>query len=157
MADIVIATHILTDPSVFDMICDDGGMVDKNEFVKSYLEHDKVFCLHPNQWTVFIFVPRNTVMYEAHTAILPDGRGKNGVRAGKAALSWMFTETTCLKVISLVPTFNRMAGIFARWCGLTKEGFLKKSFLKNERLFGQTIYGITRKEWEKCQQQFQSQ
>jgi hypothetical protein len=154
--DIDIANKILTDEAVFEMICDDGMTEDfKSEFVTSYLEHPGIFVLHPNQWTIFIFSPRNLIMYEAHTAILPAGRGRDAIKAGRDSIEYMFTQTTCQKVISLVPFFNPMAGMFARWCKLTREGTIPDSFLKNGELYDQTIYGISKKEWKKCQQQSQ--
>lgn len=156
MHDLNLVERILTDDAVFEMICDDGMTEDfKAEFVSSYLKHPAVFVLHPNEWTIFIFTPRNLVMYEAHTAIMREGRGKPAIQAGRNAIEWMFTETTCRKIISLVPGFNPMAGIFARWCKLKREGTIENSFLKDGQLYDQTIYGISKEEWEKWQQQSQ--
>jgi len=61
-----------------------------------------------------------------------------------------------MKIISLVPEFNPLAARLCRVCGLKKEGVLKKSFLKNFKLYDQSVYGMSKYEYKgdgKCQQE----
>ncbi len=53
-------------------------------------------------------------LYEVHTAILPDGRGKWALDFAHAASKWMFTHTDATEITTKVPVSNRAA------FGLTK-------------------------------------
>lgn len=71
----------------------------------------------------------------------------------KEALTILFSFHGVLKVVAMIPTFNKLAIRLARHYG-TKEGQITKCFLKNWKLHDMVIYGLTRTEWEvvKCRQ-----
>lgn len=48
-------------------------------------------------------------LYEAHTQVLPEGRGKWTVAMTWAALRFMFTQTDCVEVVSKAPEGNKGA------------------------------------------------
>jgi len=149
------ANAILGHDSVYfdtidDFVDPDGRYRIGEIFINSHI----CYVLSPNDFSIFVFVPVNGVTYEAHTAILPEGRGRKGIEAGISVLSWMFTETRCMKIITWIPVFNRSAVYFARNCGLNWEGTNSQSFLKDGKLYDQYLYGI-RKEYWQCQQQSQ--
>ena len=151
--DIDKANAIFGHDSVyFDTIDDFVDPDGRYRIGESFINSPICYVLSPNDFSVFVFVPVNGVTYEAHTAILPAGRGKKGIEAGKSVLSWMFTETRCLKIITWIPEINRSAGFFAKACGLLNEGINIKSFMKNGILYDQFLFGI-RKEYWQCQQQ----
>jgi len=144
--------EILGHDSVWPWISDDNTPKNVRYTLGQYfMEEPGTVVLHPNEYSVFIFRPVNSVTYEAHTNILPSGRGVEAIGAGKGALKWMFKNTPCQKVITWVPVFNRMASIFARMCGLKREGNATKSYLKDGELHDQILLGITKEEFMKCQ------
>jgi RimJ/RimL family protein N-acetyltransferase len=145
--------EILTDPSVFDWISDDGSRLsDMDLLVEAYLSNDRIYVLMPNDLSVFLAVPTNFVTYEIHTNILPEGRGKMAVLAANECTEWMFRNTPCMKLSTWVPENNRKAKMFALLCGMRVEGNSRLSFLKDGKLQDQFLMGLTREDWL-CQQQ----
>jgi hypothetical protein len=60
-------------------------------------------------------------LYEAHTQVLPAGRGKWALYFVQAALMWMFTRTDAVEIVTRVPAGNRAAAALmnyiCRLCG----------------------------------------
>jgi RimJ/RimL family protein N-acetyltransferase len=76
---------------------------------------------------VVAFIPVNSIAWNPHIAILPEHRGC-GTEALQAAMSWMFENTPCEKVVAYPPAFNaRMIHVFEK-CGFCLEGRSPRSF-----------------------------
>lgn len=76
---------------------------------------------------IVAFLPVNNVAWNPHIAILPEHRGR-GTEAMAAAISWMFDNTPCEKIVAYPPSYNRpMIRVFEK-CGLRMEGMSPKSF-----------------------------
>ena len=86
--------------------------------------------------------PWNTVTYEIHTCILPPYRGRAAIHAGKDAGAWMFENTQCRKIVTLVPEDNRPALFHALNSGMRKEGLIKDSFLQDGDLSDLILLGL---------------
>ena len=86
----------------------------------------------------------SSVMLEIHTCILPAFRGKAAEVAAAHIIKWVFTNTPCEKMITLVPAFNRAALRYALRAGLVKEGCITKSFKSGGILHDQTLLGISK-------------
>lgn len=56
-------------------------------------------------------------IYEAHNAVLPEGRGRWTLQMAKTALHWMFTRTDCTEIITKCPLDNLAAIAGARAVG----------------------------------------
>jgi len=115
-----------------------------------YLSSSQVYVLAPSEDTLFIGIPRNSILFEAH--VISEKPGKKTIQDGMKAMSWMFENTDCLKIEAYVPGCNNMARALAVRCGMEFEGVSKKSFLKNGELHNMNIYGIQKEAWL-CQQQ----
>lgn len=92
----------------------------------------------------------SAIMAEIHTCILPRFRGDTAARAARKIIAWVFEQTQCLKLITLVPECNKVAAAYARRAGLVDEGLLTKSFLKGGVLHDQLLLAIC-KENAPCQ------
>ena len=130
-------------PYVSSVVIDSETAIEK-ELIKNILLNDKIYVLHPNEFTIFLWMPDNHCTCWVHTAILKEGRGKKAIIAGKKAIRWMFENTKYLKLITWIPSFNKQAELYSKWCGFIKEGCSKKSFLKNGILYDQYLYGLTK-------------
>lgn len=93
---------------------------------------------------VFMVVPHSAIMHEVHTCILPQYWGRS-VEAGKALIDWVFANTKCLKLITLVPVDNVLAYRLARNCGMSVEGTLTASFMKNGKLLDQKVLTVSKR------------
>jgi hypothetical protein len=153
--DLEFVNYILTDDSVYPYISEDNTSEDiKNKMAEIYLSTPLIYVLSPNKYSIFIYIPMTSIMYEIHSNVLPDGRGKAALKALNESMEWIFENTICRKIISWIPMCNRLALTFAINSGAKKQGHITKSFVKYGELHDQLIYGITQEEWI-CQQQSQ--
>ena len=65
-------------------------------------------------------------VYQVHTNFLKAARGYSGpgtyvLNACRAAYRWMFANTDCLTLLTMIPAHNRAAAMFAPMAGWTKE------------------------------------
>ena len=138
---------ILSHESVYPYITDDSCPDKPDENLgRIFLDEPAVKVLMPNDNCLFILVPVTTNVYNVHTNILPDGRGKSGVLAGKHGAMWMFDNTDCTSIISFTPDFNRQALMYARFVGMKRIGVIRNSFKKDNVFYDQIITGLNKGE-----------
>ena len=100
----------------------------------------------------FLIKPWSEYCYEIHGGVHPDyfGRGRTIIETLGLAT---FKGTPCLKIIGIVPEFNRLMRNTLLKAGMKQEGVIKKSFLKYMKLHDLYIYGISKMEVPECQRQ----
>jgi hypothetical protein len=149
-----LVREILTHPKIFPWITDDGSPA-RSE----YQPPD-----HPAIWYVLVFdgeellglwmfVPENCATLKVHTCLLPGHGFHRARRAARLMAQWIWDHTTCQRIITDVPRFNRAAAAFARAAGMTEFGTNFRSFLKQGTLHDQILLGMSRPENIQCQQQ----
>lgn len=154
--DIEDVNRIMRHPEIYPQSIDDGCPPNAIDFdAGPILASEAMYFL---AWRIngiwgglWMFKPWNSITYEIHTCVLPTFRGRPAIREGKAAGAWMFENTPCQKVVTLVPENNRPALAYALATGLEKEGLVRQSFLKDGQLLDQTLLGIEKGGWL-CQQ-----
>lgn len=152
-SDLPLVKAVLLHPDVYPFITDDGSPSAKDSMMcEVFLSNSAIYVLCPHPSMILVLIPQNYITYEVHTNITPDGRGKEAIERLNKATAWMFANTPCRKIITLVPTFNRPAKWMARRFGMKEEGINRQSFQKSGRIFDQIIFGFTREEWL-CRQQ----
>lgn len=104
------------------------------------------FFLIPGVTGVFMFHQWNSITFEMHSAVLPEYRGKCAMEGARLAGMWMFGNTPCRKIVTLVPKTNVRAMYLARRGGMKQEGIITKSFLKDGKYVDQYLYGICKEE-----------
>jgi hypothetical protein len=71
----------------------------------------------------FFFLEKITPsVLEGHIAFAPEGRGREAIEAGKAALCYCFEGMGALVVFGRVPVEERAARLFTRMIGLRSDG-----------------------------------
>ena len=101
-------------------------------------DHDNVFLA--NSYGGFLFV-RDRDVYEVHTNFLPRGRGPKVYDAARAAAFYMFTETDCLAIRTMVPRGNLAAKALTERMGFTRWGDTEVNGVECG------LYMLTLKEW----------
>ena len=76
-----------------------------------------------------------------HTCVLPGFRGRTAIESGKAVTQWMFDHAGAIKIVSIVPAFNKAALSFGLKCGYEIEGIVKKAYVKDDRVYDFFIIG----------------
>lgn len=142
--DMRTVAAILSHPAILPHVRDDDVLscepVDHEAFYWMLVDDGKpagVFLVHAH----------NSACYEMHTAMLPRTWGDQAASAAQMLLAWAFTATSCRKMITAVPAYNRAALRFAKAGGMVQEGVNRQSYLHNGALIDQIMLGITKQEW----------
>lgn len=88
----------------------------------------------------FMFVPRTRTCWEMHT-VMPLF-GARAIAAMTSAFGWVFENTDCIRIVTAVPSYNRVALRFAKQAGLKIFGVNEKSFQKGGALHDEIWMGI---------------
>lgn len=143
--DMGLVREIVTDPAIWPHVQEDGAGQDWEP-----LDHDGfqwMLVTDPLPAGVFLVHARGLACYEMHTCLLPRTWGKQAADAAQLLLRWAFTETSCRKMITAVPAYNRAALRFARAGGMQQEGINRASYLHAGQMIDQIMLGITKEEW----------
>lgn len=100
-------------------------------------EEDKILGL----WAL---CPHSQIVWEVHTCMLPTAWGTKARDAAQLLLSWVWENTTCVRLITQVPDSNPVALRFAENAGLVEYGRNPFAFQKHNRLYTVHELGITR-------------
>ena len=140
-----LVKRIVTDKSVYPKVSDD-----KSPCADCWLPlEDMHYLLAKNGIDVlglFALSQENGVCYKVHTCLLPHSYGEKATVAAKELISWVFTNLDCRRLVTEVPDYNRLALKFAERSGMTKFGYNPKSYLKDGKLHGVTLLGISKEE-----------
>lgn len=93
---------------------------------------------------IFMLYPHNTVCFEVHTCLLPKAWGEKARQCTREGMHWMFENTSCRRIITNIPEYNRLALKLALDSGMSRFGTNPKSFMKNGTLYDQIMLGISK-------------
>lgn len=93
---------------------------------------------------LFAFGVENGITVKVHTCLLPNSYGKRAAEAAKGIIQLIFSRTRFQRIVTDVPTYNRLALRFAKQAGLEQFGVNPKSFLKDGVLWDQIELGISK-------------
>ena len=145
--DLALIRSIMTHEKVWPAITDDLAG-DPKDFMP--VDHPATYYLAAHEGDHFLGIwmlnPENSVTWDVHTCLLPSAWGELAVRAAVHAIQWVWDNTPCLRLVTKVPVFNRLALRFARMAGMVEYGRNPKSFLKNGQLHDQILLGISKPE-----------
>ena len=151
--DMELVRTIMTHPEIYPWISDDG-CPPAEEFQPQ--EHSAIWYVQAMDASetlgIFVLSPQGVACWEFHTVLLPSAWGKCAVAAMKAMFEWVWTNTPCRRLITNVPVNNRRARWIARAVGLTQFGLNPGSFLKDNVLYDQMLFGLSKPEVISCQQ-----
>ena len=100
---------------------------------------------------LWMFTPQNAVCWEVHTCLLPCSWGIRAREAAQRMATWIWNHTQCRRIVTTVPSRNRLALRFAEDAGMRQFGVNEKSFLKDGKLQDQILLGLSPQE-EVCPQ-----
>jgi len=131
--------RIFSDPRIIDALTDDYATDD------IHIPEGFIYLLSEDKDGVVMVVPRNSIEYELHIAVLPEAKHR-AFYYGKRALDWLFSNG-CLKATVMVPFTNEQVYKYCLKMGFSTEGINRMSFLKNGKLNDQWFMGLTREGW----------
>ena len=142
--DYELIRETLTHPRIYKWLVDDGCPVREDfKLVKS--KHIWYIGVYENETYLglWMFYPHNSICWEVHTCLLPIAWGKS-TEMGKEMVTWLFNNTPCQRIITNVPTFNKLALILAINVGFKEFGRNVKSFIRNGILYDQIVLGMSK-------------
>ena len=149
--DLELIRKIVTHEKIWPHVSDDGaGHPEDYQPVN-----------HPAIWYVtvlsngqlmgaWIFTPENSICFGVHTCLLPQAWGSFAHCAARAMAQWVWEHTPCKRIVTTVPTYNRLALAFAKGAGMEQYGLNPRSYQKNGKLYDQILLGISRPEEIPC-------
>jgi len=138
--------QIVTNPAIYPFVSDDGSPAPEYWKAPECLK----YCLVTDSDEVlglWIFRYVRAALWDVHTCLLENARGKRAYEAVKMAPAWAWENLPgARRLITEVPVYNRPALIFALKAGMEKYGVNPKSYLKDGKLHDVVLLGISRGE-----------
>lgn len=94
-----------------------------------------------------LFDRHQSGLYEAHTSVLPEGRGAWCLEMVHAALHWMFTRTDCVEVTTRVPKGNLAARALTRAAGLSFRFNHPQGWAFQGQIIPADVFSLTIHDW----------
>jgi RimJ/RimL family protein N-acetyltransferase len=140
----------MTHHSIWPYISDDGSppIEEYRPIESEQIWYVIVRDIYPDAGTqevlgMWIFHPQNSICWEVHTCLLPNAWGDRGQRAARIGPAWVWENTPCRRIITNVPTTNRLALHFAVKAGMHIFGVNPASYKKHGTLCDQVMLGIS--------------
>lgn len=137
--------YVANHPSVYPWIC--GKRTDQLEFRESVKDRNNIFLF--GEFGGFYFRNMDGSIFDAHSMILPDGRGHWALVAADNALNWMFDRTNAREVTMSVPKGNIAVRALVRRLGATFRGTIENGWHLRGKDVPVDVYSILKDEW-KC-------
>lgn len=134
---------ILNHPSVYPWV---NGAVSGDLDISPVLADPRHVALFGEHGGV-IFIHHQGGLYEAHTQVLPEGRGKWTVDMVNEALAWMFTHTDAVEIMTRVPEGNRAAKGLAIAIHGKYEFTNPRGWIKDGKSIPAEIYALRIQDW----------
>lgn len=136
-------------PSIYASMCDDSCPVNPGEVeVGRALAVPGFFlCAMIGDWPVgaFWLVNKDDAV-EAHTALLPECRGRDAIRVTRAAIRWVFDHTGVSAITSYAWSDSPQVAWFCRAVGMSKTRTDKWPNTRSGRPVDITYFTIRREE-----------
>ena len=84
---------------------------------------------------IIFFQPVNARIYDCHVLLLPSFRGEVAEQIGRAAIDWMFENTSCHELVAYTRESLRHATIYGLRLGFRVVENVKKLSLKKKGVF----------------------
>ena len=141
--DAKFVNRVINDPSVYEWIR--GPLT--GEIDVSPLVADISNVLLIGEYGCMLFISQQQGLYDIHTQMLPEGRGKWCLKFTREALRWMFTRTPAVELTSRVPHGNLGALALVRANKMTPEFVLEKGWVYQDKPIPATSYSIRIQDW----------
>ncbi len=91
----------------------------------------------------FILHPHSAIIWEVHTCLLPEAWGRSE-EATKGGTEWVWSNLNCIRLITNVPTINKLALRLAKHSGMQEFGCNPDSFAKGGKVYSMSMLGVSR-------------
>jgi len=149
--DYELIRKIITHPRIYKHLVDDSSPAREDFYPMEdeavwYIVVREIFPdAEPEEVLgLWMLHPHNSICWEIHTALLPNAWGERAHRAVRMVFDWIWENTPCRRLITNVPSSNRLALHYAVGAGMKIYGVNEASFLKGGVLCDQVCLGLTK-------------
>lgn len=135
--------EIVNDPAVYPWV---RGGVEGAIDLTSQVENPANILL-VGEHGAMLLIQLQAGLFEAHTQVLPIGRGEWAVNFARACVFWMFTRTTCFEMLTKCPLGNLGARALAKCVGGKKLFTNPTGWVRDGKVIPADIFGITIQDW----------
>lgn len=151
MSDALISRHfdatrlneVINHPAVHPWVC--GSIEGQLDMTPAVADRRNVLLM--GEHGGIIFHCHQPGLYEAHTQVVPEGRGQWCLDMTNAALHWMFARTDCIEVLTRVPKGNYAARTLTKAAGLTSRFINPHGWAYGKRVVAAEVFGLTIQDW----------
>ncbi len=145
--DTALIRDIVTHPSIYTRMADDYAPP-REEYVPPSPDAAVFVAVEVDGAVkgVWVLVPQSHVLWEVHTALLPEIWGTTAKLAAPMLLDWVWQNTACQRLFTVVPQYARATRKFAMHAGMEECGVHERAYMKDGELQDLIIMGIGRTE-----------
>lgn len=138
--------EIVNDPSIYPWVCGSllGHPLDLSDVVA-----DRGNVALVGEHGAVIFARHQPGFYEAHTQVLPSGRGQWTLAMVNEALRWMFCRTDAVEIVTRVPRGNYAARALARAISGVYEFTAHRGWVFENNIIPADIFALRIQDWIK--------
>ena len=141
--------EFMSDPEILRPQMEDGMILDPQRVNWSAFGQDPrriiyLFAMEEQIAGYTLLQGRGVACAEFHMTFQPWARGRLAKGLGLWTMAKLFSDTTCRKLRTEIPRYNKAACRMAVELGMEREGVIRETFLFNGRMCDTVIYGVTR-------------
>ena len=136
--------EIVNDPSVYQWVC---GSLEGQYLDLSPAVADRRNVALMGEHGGVIFARHQMGYYEAHTQVLPSGRGAWTLAMVNDALRWMFTTTDAVEIVTRVPKGNYAARALTKAIHGVYEFTSHQGWVKGGQVISADIFALRIQDW----------
>lgn len=149
--DIATLNDIARHDDIYPHISNDNSPAKDNftleELVNNPYNHFLAIRHYGEVVGFWMMLSRTPTILEAHTCILPKGRGSVATYALPLALKYIFTCTPATAIVTEVPATNPEAKKFATWAGFKTIYTAKAKWIKDGKLYDVDVMTLWMMDW----------
>jgi hypothetical protein len=139
--DADLVRSIMTHPSIYGYMGDDSRppvesfipCFDKSLLYVTVKDKEELIGM-------FLLVKHSAVKWEAHTMMLPNGRGRRAIRAYREGVEWC-KSNGCKYLFGIIPEDNVSAVEVALLGGMEMVGIMRHSVVRGGKLICENVVG----------------
>ena len=140
--------RIINDPSIHPWVC--GPDNRKLDLTQQILDGSYIALL--GEHGGFLFWKLKDGIYDAHSAVLPDGRGSWAILAAQHALRMMFNDYGAEEIMMACPKGNLAVRVLVKCLKAKPRGKIDIGWWLNGKPVPSEIFSLTKQDWLKtCQ------
>ena len=141
--DANLVNSVVNDPSIYPWV--HGSVVGPIDLGPVLANRDN-YCLWGEHGGT-VFIQMQPGLYELHTQVLPEGRGKWTISMVRASFEWMFTRTDCVEILTRCPQGNIAAKAAAKRVGMAFEFTRPNTWVQDHKPIPSDIYSLKVQDW----------